>query len=208
MLLRSSALGSSCHGWWLVWLVLVLAPAAGWVGCGSDQLVLVTAIGLDGESLTLVAEAHLDGMPVGEAQSFPATPPYFYLTVPQASRGRLEVILEAQDGDGCSRARGRGFVELAGSKQVAVDVFLIAQPAATCLVKVKLPEQMVSRVVSTGGELSCSGSCQVPVRKGTALNVRVEPAIGEHLLGFRSPCLGTEPCQFVVQKPVWRASRT
>jgi len=201
MLVRSSAsglLGSS----WLLLSLLLLCLIFGLGGCGREPLVLVSVLGLDSQISQLSVHTRLDGMPLGEDEQFPATPPYFRLSLPRNSRGRLEVIVEAQDGDRCGRARGRGFVDVISDEQVAVDVFLVAQPFASCRVRVKLPEQMLSRVASSGGELSCAGSCEIAVPKGRAMTLRVETASGEHLLGFRSPCSGTDSCHVTVDRPL------
>lgn len=186
------------HRLWLLSLLLLLSQLA---SCGGEQFVLVTVLGTDAETSGFVASARLDGVLVVDSQRFPSNPPYFHLTLPSSSQGQLEVLIEALDGDACTRAQGRGAVHIDKNGQATVDVFLTKQPFATCPVRVLLPDAAQSRVVSMGGELDCTGSCVRPIRKGSSLALHVDPATGEHLLGFRLPCVGTEPCQVTVSKP-------
>ncbi len=202
MVFRSTSQGSRRRGCWLLWLLLVVALLSGTTSCGSDPSVLVTVIGIDASTSQLVVTSRLDGEQVLDKQQFPVVPPYFYLSLPSGSRGQLTVVVDAQDADGCSRSRGRGFVEMGPDGHASVDVFLVAQPNVTCEVNIHLPEHSLSRVASTDGRLSCLGSCQTAVITGTALTLHVEEVDGEHLLGFRLPCIGTAPCSFVVQKSV------
>ena len=197
--------GRSSLGWvgWMsvrLWLFFVLLWGS--TGCGGDSSVLVTVLRADSETAQFVVDASLDGEPIAASQSFPASPPYFSVSIPSGRRGLLSVLIESRDVDGCTRAQGRASIQIGSDGRAALDVVLTPLPAPSCAVLVQLPDRMVSRVISTDGTLRCDGSCRTLVRKGSSLTLRVEPASGEHLIGFRAPCAGTEPCSLQVRAPV------
>lgn len=175
----------------LLSLLALLVLAA----CGYDQtLVVIDVAGIPNGTASLHVQASLDGRAAGQAADFTQDLSRFGIRVDKATRGTLQVAVEARDASGCVLGRGQGDLAIDGGREYALTIDLVALSGAQCELRVEKTGAGGGVVQAAPANINCGAACQGFVTRGQSITLTAQADGTSHFLGWSGLCSGTSDC--------------